>query len=796
MNEVFEKLKQYHLLIFGTGFVAEMFYRALVANKLEKQIQAFVVSEVKEMSFHGVPVKKWDGSVPEQTLLCLAVHPALLGDFPFMKTENILQVYPILYDLLYGKPIASHELKAISELLNMQNKAEHWLAARMIGIEGIRKDDPEKQQLYQKLMSCHCSSHTAKRRFEDLKKLISSIEKNGITEDVLLDEDGRIIDGLHRIAVSVELGIDQVPCTVYKKSTLYDELLTEKNRLTTEYLKERFTDREISILDETQKRIYGPVVSVIIPVYNVEKYIDHCLESVVGQSWKKLDILLINDGSEDHSLSRCLRWKERDRRIRVFNQENKGVSCARNTGIEEARGEYLAFVDPDDWLDATYIEKLVIRAMESGCNYVECDLWRYDNRTGKKIYRACYGRMGIPYSFEEHLKYAPTASYKAISQRALWIDNNIRFPECSFESPAVYALIVAVSGRIENVREALYYYRRFRENSLIETGYATRDGRPNNQMGLDAMKELLQGFRRCGLEETYREILPGIVIYRLNDILAMQFHRKAEKDFSEMTECFRTFLTDAFPNRSQPRYLTWGGYNLNRIMSHVEFLHDPACRFNFSSFASLVGNLKESDTEDKIAHKNKYRQKMLEREKNQSFWTILEQQNPELIIIDLLEERFDLLETEGRFLTLSDALESAESPIPEGHRLAWWERACIEIKKQAMFTVIDRLANDYPGLRYILVENYLCETVGNANNQELFDNHEEIRLINVMLKELYIWMKQLLPHAVIISPADDELYFTDSRYEYGAIPSHLNEIENEQIAMNIVKQLSQGKEHE
>ena len=91
-------------------------------------------------------------------------------------------------------------------------------------------------------------------------------------------------------------------------------------------------------------------VSVIVPVYNMEKCLNDCIGSIVGQTYKELDIVLVNDGSTDHSMQLCCEWEKRDKRIRAFCQENGGVSAARNRGLEEARGEWVMFVDPDDSL--------------------------------------------------------------------------------------------------------------------------------------------------------------------------------------------------------------------------------------------------------------------------------------------------------------------------------------------------------------------------------------------------------------------------------------------------------------
>ena len=140
----------------------------------------------------------------------------------------------------------------------------------------------------------------------------------------------------------------------------------------------------------------APEISVILPVYNVGEYLDICMESLRRQTFGDFEALLINDGSTDGSAARCRAWAERDGRVRFIDKENEGVAVTRNLGVRLARGKYLAFVDPDDWLDDTYLEKLRDRLEETGADFAECDLWRYDNRSGKKIYRSCGSRAGRP----------------------------------------------------------------------------------------------------------------------------------------------------------------------------------------------------------------------------------------------------------------------------------------------------------------------------------------------------------------------------------------------------------------
>ena len=99
-------------------------------------------------------------------------------------------------------------------------------------------------------------------------------------------------------------------------------------------------------------------ISIIIPIYNVEKYIRQCLESVINQTYKNLEIIVVNDGTQDNSMKIVEEYLV-DKRIRVINKENEGVASARNKGIEEATGEYISFVDSHDWLELDVFEKLI-----------------------------------------------------------------------------------------------------------------------------------------------------------------------------------------------------------------------------------------------------------------------------------------------------------------------------------------------------------------------------------------------------------------------------------------------------
>ncbi|OTN87983.1 hypothetical protein A5819_000433 [Enterococcus sp. 7E2_DIV0204] len=101
------------------------------------------------------------------------------------------------------------------------------------------------------------------------------------------------------------------------------------------------------------------IVSVVIPIYNVEDYLEECIDSVLNQTYTELEIILVDDGSKDNSLEICKKKEQEDSRIIVISKENGGLSSARNAGIDRAKGEYICFIDSDDWIEADYVELLM-----------------------------------------------------------------------------------------------------------------------------------------------------------------------------------------------------------------------------------------------------------------------------------------------------------------------------------------------------------------------------------------------------------------------------------------------------
>ena len=115
-----------------------------------------------------------------------------------------------------------------------------------------------------------------------------------------------------------------------------------------------------------------PLVSVIVPIYNTEKYLDRCIKSIVNQTYKNLEIILVDDGSPDNCPSICDNWARIDSRINVIHQKNSGVSAARNAALDLASGEYIGFVDSDDFIEPDMYSLLVQKSVDTDAGCASC----------------------------------------------------------------------------------------------------------------------------------------------------------------------------------------------------------------------------------------------------------------------------------------------------------------------------------------------------------------------------------------------------------------------------------------
>lgn len=210
-------------------------------------------------------------------------------------------------------------------------------------------------------------------------------------------------------------------------------------------------------------------VTVVIPVYNTEKYLEECLSSVVKQTiFSKLEIICINDGSLDRSFEILKRYSQNYKNIKVINLfENVGLSRARNIGINEAQGEYVAFLDSDDFVDITMYEKLYIKAKENNYDIVGCDYFEYIS--GKVKYFSSMENITGEIDIEKRKKLILNAGGHSVKvfKLELFKNKKIRFPENLFYEDSYFVEMILMNcKRIAKISEALYFYRRENENSI------------------------------------------------------------------------------------------------------------------------------------------------------------------------------------------------------------------------------------------------------------------------------------------------------------------------------------------
>lgn len=217
-------------------------------------------------------------------------------------------------------------------------------------------------------------------------------------------------------------------------------------------------------------------VSIIVPVYNTEKYIDECLNSLENQTLKEIEIICVNDGSKDGSLGILNAHAAKDSRIKVINQENAGVAAARNKGLDEARGDYVAFVDSDDIITPWAYEKLYNSAVKCGVDVVASNLTRFEDGTEVNINDAKYEDNKVHmficrkyqnpfYDMNVNTAFMVTKLYR----REFLNENNIRFKEgvTHYEDGLFNFLIFARIRRVVYDENTFYYYRINRPGSAV-----------------------------------------------------------------------------------------------------------------------------------------------------------------------------------------------------------------------------------------------------------------------------------------------------------------------------------------
>ena len=268
-------------------------------------------------------------------------------------------------------------------------------------------------------------------------------------------------------------------------------------------------------------------ISIIVPIYNVQNYLEKCIESLINQTYKDIEIILVNDGSNDDSGKICDFFSSLDNRIKVVHQENRGVSGARNTGLKYSTGDYIGFVDPDDWVDNCMYEKLLETLITnksdiSMCSYKnEGDDTKLNMLKPKLVDQNLSSEELISKLFVNNSFYY-TILWNKLYRADLW--NDIKFPEgYVHEDEAVIHIIYDRCKQLSSISNEFYHYRMV-SSSITHTNQLIRKVDYAN-----ALSSRLNYLYSKNLIDSYDELLNKILYLLLSGFDGIKLNKTSSK---------------------------------------------------------------------------------------------------------------------------------------------------------------------------------------------------------------------------------------------------------------------------
>ena len=218
-----------------------------------------------------------------------------------------------------------------------------------------------------------------------------------------------------------------------------------------------------------------PLISVIVPIYNVEKYLRKCIDSIINQTYRNLQIILVNDGSTDGCLDICKEYVSLDTRVNIVDKKNGGLSSARNAGMKVAEGSFFAFIDSDDWILETTFEKMIKKQKIHNADLVVCGKMNYIEKTNQYVHGNLF-EQDTCCNKEDAIKLLLLKSVSAwnkLYKRSLFED--ICYPEGRIgEDSHIILRLLNKCSKVEIISEELYIYN-VRENSIMSSPFKDKD---------------------------------------------------------------------------------------------------------------------------------------------------------------------------------------------------------------------------------------------------------------------------------------------------------------------------------
>ena len=310
-------------------------------------------------------------------------------------------------------------------------------------------------------------------------------------------------------------------------------------------------------------------VSVIVPVYNVKDYLRQCLDSLAAQTLDELEVLVVDDGSTDGSGAIADDYAARyPERFRVFHKENGGQASARNLALAHARGEYLGFVDSDDWVDQGMYESLYCQASANRLDIVICNMMEHYANDRQKLYDVSQA--------DNKFHQTPSACNKLFSRRFV---GQVTFPVgLWYEDMDFTTKLLFLTDRIEHCPDAFYHYRQTQDESTMRNQNA-----PKNLDMLSVLDDLFAFAQREGLADRYAEDLEYLVLEHLLITSINRVSRMRHPDKRAVIAQMRRYVKNRCPHyrsdavfRAMPRNRRivaslngWGLHDLSRLLLRV-----------------------------------------------------------------------------------------------------------------------------------------------------------------------------------------------------------------------------------
>lgn len=291
----------------------------------------------------------------------------------------------------------------------------------------------------------------------------------------------------------------------------------------------------------------NPKISIVVPVYNVENYLYQCLNSLVNQTLEEIEIIVVNDGSTDQSSEILSDFeKHYPHKIKCIHQVNQGISAARNNGVTIATGEYLAFIDSDDFIELNTYEELLNLA--NNADIVLCDIEYYWDSNNAKNYvmkglSPLYNDVKMP----NRALLSPLFSWNKIFKREFYLKNNITFHLGTwYEDLEPMTFMLAMADEVHYLEKTLIHYRQ-RNNSIM----SSRNEKCKDIF--DVLEDIVVRFKENDLFDKFEKELEYLFIENL--LLFGQYRFLALNDYKELIVQSKSFVKKYFPNYLKNPYI-------------------------------------------------------------------------------------------------------------------------------------------------------------------------------------------------------------------------------------------------